>query len=166
MRIGRRWRRVLIGVAIVVVLALVYGAMTSRGCNEDHTPPESVPFEALPDESDPEPLSNGDDTPETSDASDDDEAAPDPPADTPRPSPAAGNGKPKFRTGSSIASCCAGLAAMSRNNTTRAGNTKLNQAAGMCYGIDKVVRAGRTSRTAALRQVRAVAGPNVPAACR
>ncbi len=135
------------------------------GCSKDDPPPVTIPLDPTPVASVEEPHleepAEDDANPDASAAADDAAATTANPKPTPR-SPAPG---PR-RRGESIASCCAALGAQARVESDASKKGRYKQASSTCYGIDKVVKAGRTSRAAALRQVRALAGSRVPGPCR
>lgn len=147
---------------------LLAAMLVLLACSKDETPPETIPFETTAAASEEEPrLEDSDDSAPANSAApaEDDDTAATPSA---QPKAATKPRPPSGRTpsGASIASCCAALSAQARTTRDRAQSSRYKQASGTCYGIDKVVKAGRTSRAAALRQVRALAGGNVPGACR
>jgi hypothetical protein len=67
---------------------------------------------------------------------------------------------------SGIDKCCAALSAVQSSGVGKDSKKKSAAAALACVGISKLVKSGRTSRGAALVQVKAaLAGASVPAAC-
>ena len=150
-----------------VVVSLIAALSLATACSKDETPPETIPFDPTPVqtvaeeprlEESPTDTTSGDPSSATDDAPTAKKPSRPPTAAQPRPS---GGG-----SGASIASCCAALGAQARASSNARDKNKYKQASGVCYNIDKVVKSGRTSRTSALRQVRAVAGSKVPSSCR
>jgi len=143
---------------LIGVTALALGV---AGCDKDEDP-EDVPME----------------TAEPGDDDDDDEGAtpdPEPSAAAPDGGSDAGEAAAPSSaaptvtrpTGASIDACCAALRSASSGGRTKGGKSaRLKQAAGLCSSIAPMVKTGKTSRTTALRQIRAFAGADTPSACR
>ncbi len=147
----------LIGVA---ALALVVA-----GCDKDEDP-EDVPMEAAE-------VEDGDDDGDKGATADpapsasglDGGGGPGPAAQPAQPATAS----PKVTrpTGASIDACCAALRSAAKGGGyKRSKSSRLKQAAGLCSSIAPMVRSGKTSRTTALRQIRAFSGSATPAACK
>ena len=86
----------------------------------------------------------------------------------PTPPPAGGSDAPtpKAAGGGSIDACCSALGAM-RTTKNPSLKPKVEAAYSVCGGIAKRVKAGETSRSAALTQIRsAMVGSDVPGECR
>ncbi|MFO0586329.1 MAG: hypothetical protein U0441_02255 [Polyangiaceae bacterium] len=66
-----------------------------------------------------------------------------------------------------IDACCSALSAIQKSGKTAAAKAKAAQAAAVCPGIAKLVKAGTTARTAGLAQIRsAMTGFDVPGECK
>ncbi len=82
---------------------------------------------------------------------------------TPQPVVTATNTPTKHE---SIDACCSALAAISKSGKTAVAKSKAASAAAVCPGIAKLVKAGTTSRSAGLAQIRsALAGFDTPSEC-
>ncbi len=89
-------------------------------------------------------------------------------AATPTPQAAGGSDAPTPKTGGggSIDACCSALDKLRQTKNTNVKN-KATAAYSVCGGIAQRVKAGETSRSAALTQIRsAMVGTDVPAECR
>jgi hypothetical protein len=87
-------------------------------------------------------------------------------APTSEPAGASDPATPKATGGGSIDACCKALAA-ARSTKNISVKTKIEAAYSVCGGIAKRVKAGETSRSAALTQIRsAMTGATVPGECR
>jgi hypothetical protein len=140
-----------------MMIGLATLVLTVVGCKEEEDP-EDIPMDTPTVEAD------DDDSPPQSSAS---QAETDAGSDAATvPSPATAPAKVTRRTGASIDACCAALRSASAKKQSNSGKTKrLKQAAGLCASIAPMVKSGKTTRTTALRQVRAFAGGASPAAC-
>ena len=79
---------------------------------------------------------------------------------------AASTGTPAAVGGGNIDNCCAALRAIQTSGVSKETKVKAGAAALACNGIAKLVKTGKTSRAAALTQVRAaLGGATAPAAC-
>lgn len=82
------------------------------------------------------------------------------------PQTGGGSAAPTPKPGGSIDACCSALAAM-RSTKKVSDKTKIEAAYSVCGGIAKRVKAGETSRSAALTQIRsALVGITAPGECR
>ncbi len=150
-----------------VVVSLIASLLLVTACSKDETPPETIPFDPAPVQTVAEEPRLEDSPTDTSSAEPTSGSGDAPTSAKQPPTQAANRPKPKGGgSGASISSCCAALGAQARSARDLNVRNRAKQASGVCYNIDKVVRSGRTSRTSALRQVRAVAGAKAPAACR
>ncbi len=143
-----------------MIIGLVTLTLAVAGCEEEKDP-EDVPMDTPTVEAD-----DDDSPPDTSTSAAETDAGTGADAATPA-SPAAPPAKVTRPAGASIDACCAALRSAKTRKQSNSGKTKrLQQAAGLCSSIAPMVKSGKTSRTTALRQVRAFAGSAAPAACK
>lgn len=82
----------------------------------------------------------------------------------PQPVVTATNTPTKHET---IDACCSALAAIQKSGKTATAKSKAASAAAVCPGIAKLVKAGTTSRSAGLAQIRSsMTGFDIPGECR
>ena len=141
-----------------MMIGLAALALAVAGCDEDKDP-EDVPIDMPTVEAEDE------QSPPDTSAS---EAQTDAGGDAATPaSPSTATPKVTRPTGASIDACCAALRSASAKERSKSSKAKrIKQAAGLCSSIAPLVRSGKTTRTTALRQVRAFSGSATPPACK
>jgi hypothetical protein len=148
----------------------VLGVVALGGCKQKEPDPQSIPVPtgtsaatvaADPGPTGAQPAGAG------ADAGDADAAALVAPTTTTQPATPSEPATPKSTGGGSIDACCSALAAIQRSGKSGVTKQKAAAAAAVCGGIAKRVKAGETSRAAALTQIRsAMVGAEVPGECK
>lgn len=146
--------------------AVLFAVLALTACKGKEEEPQAVPVPTAA------PTTVAADPPPTGAAPTGDAPAPDAPdasaaAVAPTPQPAGGSDAPTPKpSGGSIDACCSALSA-ARATKNISHKTKIEAAYSVCGGIAKRVKAGETSRSAALTQIRsALIGIPVPGECR
>lgn len=146
--------RVLLGVFLA-------GSLTTLGCKKDEEP-ATVPVPATTAAATTAPAATA--TAAATDAPSGAPAATDAPTAPPQPVATNTQTTTKHET---IDACCSALAAIQKSGKTATAKSKAAAAAAVCPGIAKLVKAGTTSRTAGLAQIRsAMTGFDVPGECK
>lgn len=141
--------RVLMGV-------LLAGSLATVGCKKSEDP-ATVPVPSTTAAAAPAPTVTATETPSATAAASEAPTAPAPVVTTTQTTT-------KHET---IDACCSALSAIQKSGKTAAAKAKAAQAAAVCPGIAKLVKAGTTARSAGLAQIRsAMTGFDVPGECR
>jgi hypothetical protein len=125
------------------------------GCKKQETAPDTIKDTSTQDQAPAPPTP----APAASSAA---SASPDGGTSTPPGTPTGSVAQPK---GSGLEACCSALQS-SASSGTEGQKTRAKQAAQLCQGISALVKQGKTSRAAAMSQLRSAAGGSLPGACR
>ena len=126
------------------------------GCKKQETAPDTVKDTSTQDQTPAAPTP----APAASSAT---AASPDGGTSTPPGTPVP-TGSVSQAKGAGLEACCSALQSSAASGT-EGQKTRAKQAAQLCQGISALVKQGKTSRAAAMTQLRSAAGGSLPGAC-